>query len=340
MLLSEFNYQLPKELIAQTPLKTRSSCRLMVVDKKNGDISHRQFKDFPRYLASGDSLVLNDTKVFPARLFGRRATGAKVEVLILNNLGENKFNCLIKPSRIKLNESINFNNGSFSAKLIDRSIGKAVIEFSKGRDVDELISRFGVMPLPAYIKRQAQDFDWQSYQTVYAKNPGAVAAPTAGLHFDLDMLEKIKKDGVNIGFLTLHVGIGTFKPIRNEDVASHKMEEEEFELTQATADLINMTKKQGNKVFAVGTTSARVLESQGYKKDSLKAVRGKTNLYIYPGFKFKVIDGLLTNFHLPKSTLFLLICAFAGKELIFKAYQEAIKEKYRFYSYGDAMLIL
>lgn len=312
----------------------------MVVDKRSGDISHRQFKDFPGYLSTGDSLILNDTKVMPARLFGRRATGAKVETLLLNNLGENKFNCLIKPSRIKLNESIYFNNGSFSAKLIDRSAGKAVIEFPKGQNAEELIAKFGAMPLPAYIKREAQDFDRESYQTVYAKNEGAIAAPTAGLHFDEGLLKKIKEDGVNIGFLTLHVGIGTFKPIKSEEIAEHKMEEEEFELPKSTADLINKTKNEGKKVFAVGTTSARVLENQASNRGLLTAAKGKAGLYIYPGFKFKVIDGLLTNFHLPKSTLFLLVCALAGRDLMFKAYEEAKKEKYRFYSYGDAMLII
>ncbi len=340
MNISEFDYQLPKELIAQTPLKTRSSCRLMVVDKTSGNIYHKQFRDFPQYLAKDDCLVLNDTKVMPARIFGRRATGAKVEALLLNNLGGNKFSCLLKPSRIKLNESIVFNNGSFSARLISRSPGKAVIEFAQGRDAKELIARFGVMPLPAYINREAEDFDREFYQTVYAKNEGAVAAPTAGLHFDLEMLEEIKGHGINIGFLTLHVGIGTFKPIKSEEITDHKMEEEEFELPQSTADLINDTKSEGNKVIAVGTTATRVLESQAYKKGVLTAAKGYTGLYIYPGFEFKVVDGLLTNFHLPKSTLFLLVCAFAGRDLMLKAYEEAKNEKYRFYSYGDAMLII
>ncbi len=312
----------------------------MVVDKASGDISHKQFRDLPQYLSCGDALILNDTKVFPARIFAKRATGAKVEILLLKNLGDNKFNCLIKPSRIKLNESVYFNDAGSSAKLIARSPGKAVIEFAKDRDPEKLITDFGVMPLPAYIKREAQDFDRDSYQTVYAKNEGAVASPTAGLHFDQDLLKKMEDNGINMGFLTLHVGIGTFKPIKSEEIENHKMEEEEFNIPKSTADLVKKTKDMGKKVFAVGTTSARGLESQARGQKSLTAAKGKTDLYIYPGFRFNIVDSLLTNFHLPKSTLFLLVCAFAGRDLMFKAYEAAIRERYRFYSYGDAMLVL
>ncbi len=340
MQLSDFDYQLPKELIAQSPLKERSSSRLMVLEKNSGQISHRRFSDIIDYLNRGDSLILNDTKVIPARIFGKRKTGAKVEILLLERKDANTFRCLIKPSRIKPDETIVLNSGEVCAKLLSKEKDANLICFEGTNDINAFLEKHGQMPLPAYIKREAQDFDRVSYQTVYAKHDGAIAAPTAGLHFNKNLLEKIQASGVGVGFLTLHVGLGTFKPIKADDVISHKMEEEEFILTSEVADLINKTREQANRVFAVGTTTTRTLEAAVDKKGRVCEKKGTTNLFIYPGFNFQVIDCLLTNFHLPKSTLFLLVCAFAGKDLIFKAYQEAIKEKYRFYSYGDAMLIL
>jgi S-adenosylmethionine:tRNA ribosyltransferase-isomerase len=339
MKLSTFDYQLPKDLIAQVPLPDRSASRLMVVDRLSAKISHGNFTDLISYLAKEDSLVLNDTKVIPARIFGRRISGAKVEILLLEKGQASTFRCLLKGGRIKLNEKILLNGGSASAQLIAKDENAFIIRFEGEEDTNELINRIGVMPLPPYIKRQAQDSDRETYQTVYAKSEGAVAAPTAGLHFSQDLLRQIKSKGVKLGFVTLHVGWGTFQPIKSDDVSSHKMQEETFSLPSETVDLIKQTKEQGAKVFAVGTTSTRVLETAA-QRGQLSALEGKTDLFIYPGFKFRVIDCLLTNFHLPKSTLFMLVCAFAGRDLIFKAYKEAIKEKYRFYSYGDAMLIL
>jgi S-adenosylmethionine:tRNA ribosyltransferase-isomerase len=342
MKLTDFDYNLPKELIAQFPLQDRSSSRLMVVERKSGKVENRKFSDVLDYFNSGDCLILNDTKVIAARVFGRRLSGAKVEALLLEKVNNNTYRCLIKPSRVKLNEKILFNGGSLYAKLISRDNSSALVQFEADEALDQLLDRVGVMPLPPYIKRDSLLADRKTYQTVYAKNTGAVASPTAGLHFTLDFLDKIRQKGINLGFLTLHVGLGTFKPIKSEDVINHKMEEEEFFFPKETAQIINKTKENYGRVFAVGTTSTRVLETVADKdkNNKLTEKKGKTNLFIYPGYKFKIVDCLLTNFHLPKSTLFLLASAFAGRDLIFKAYNQAIKEKYRFYSYGDAMLIV
>ncbi|MEW6008588.1 MAG: tRNA preQ1(34) S-adenosylmethionine ribosyltransferase-isomerase QueA [Candidatus Omnitrophota bacterium] len=339
MKLTDFDYQLPKELIAQFPLKERCSSRLLVLDRKSGQISHKNFSNILEYFHPGDSLILNDTKVIPARIFGKRKTGAKVEILLLERKDSNTFRCLIKPSRIKLGEEIALDSGTVSARVLSKEKDKNLISFGGEKDINTFIKKDGSMPLPAYIKRQAQDFDRVTYQTVYAKHDGAIAAPTAGLHFTHDLLGQIKKSGINVEFLTLHVGLGTFKPIKSDDVVGHKMEEEEFVLSKEVAGLINKTKEQGKRVFAVGTTTTRVLEAVG-QNGELSTKQGKTDLFIYPGFNFKIVDCLLTNFHLPKSTLFLLVCAFAGRDLILKAYEEAIRGKYRFYSYGDAMLIV
>lgn len=342
MKLSDYNYQLPKDLIAQFPLEERDTSRLMIVDRKSAKIFHRHFGDILEYLNGDDSLILNDTKVFPARIFGKRTTGAKVEILLLENGDSNTFKCLLKPARVKVGEKILLNGGNTVARLVHKDRNLNLIQFEANEDIKGLVNRIGVMPLPPYIRRESKDSDRNTYQTVYAKIEGAVAAPTAGLHFSKNLLTGIQERGVNIGFLTLHVGWGTFRPIKSEDVTSHKMEEEEFELPSETAELVIKTKQKKGRIFAVGTTTTRALETAANyaDQDKLRSMKGKTNLFIYPGFKFKIIDCLLTNFHLPKSSLFLLVCAFVGRDLIFKAYQEAIEKKYRFYSYGDAMLIL
>jgi len=340
MRLSNFDYQLPKELIAQAPLVLRDQSRLLVLERNSGKLFHQKFSDLVKYLSPSDCLILNNTKVVPARIFGKRKTGAKVEILLLEKKNRSTYRCLLKPARVKLDEPIVFNNNSLSAKILVRRDSGHLIRFEGKSNIDLAIKKLGIMPLPPYIRRNATDFDRITYQTVYAEEEGAIAAPTAGLHFTKKLLSQIKEKGTQIGFLTLHVGWGTFRPIKTDEVISHKMEEEKFSLPQKSADLINSTKKKNNKVFAVGTTTTRVLETIADDKGEVTAAKGKTDLFIYPGYRFKVVDCLLTNFHLPKSTLFLLVCAFAGRDLIFKAYQEAIKERYRFYSYGDAMLIL
>ncbi len=340
MKLSDFDYQLPKDFIAQFPLKQRDASRLMVVERGTGKIYHRYFSNILDYFCKGDCIILNDTKVIPARLFAKRSSGGKVEILLLKQETADTFRCLLKPLRVRLGEKITLNAGSISAQVVRKEKDLNLIRFENAKDV---INRFGVMPLPPYIKREAEESDKEHYQTVYAKRQGAVAAPTAGLHFTKNILGKIQDKGVNLSYLTLHVGSGTFRPVKEDDIRRHKMHDEEFSLPFDAADLVNRTKQQAHKVFAVGTTTTRVLESAVNSNNNqarLKAIKGKTSLFIYPGFKFKIVDHLLTNFHLPKSTLFLLVCAFAGKKLIDKAYQEAIKQHYRFYSYGDAMLII
>ncbi len=333
MKLSDFDYILPKELIAQYPLKQRDHSRLLVLSRKTGSINHTVFKDISACFRAGDLLVLNDTKVEKSRLIGSRLTGGKAEVLLLNNKGGLTFEALIKPGRVKLNEKLIFNGGSVSCAVT----GKNEVAFF-ARDREEIYN-LGVMPLPPYIKRQAEDSDDLDYQTVYANNPGAVASPTAGLHFTDTLLEKIRENGIEIVFVTLHVGHATFKPVKCEDVAKHSMEYEDFEITPGTYEKIKKAKAEKRRVIAVGTTSARVLETLDYRQDK-GHICAKTNLFIYPGYKFKNVGALITNFHLPRTTLLMLVSAFAGKENIDTAYQEAIKEKYRFYSYGDAMLIL
>lgn len=357
MKLSDFDYNLPKELIAQYPLKERDSARLMVLSRENKGINYTVFRNITDYLRKGDLLVLNNTKVLPARLFGARQTGGKVEILLLNKKNGLIFNVLIKPNRVKLNEKIIFNNiGNYIAphpsplpfgervkgegNFLDDGRFYAVVsgknEVTFSADNEEEIYKYGVMPLPPYIKRQAQDEDNIFYQTVYASCDGSIAAPTAGLHFTDGLISKIKSRGANIAYVTLHVGLGTFKPVKADDISRHRMEAEYFFLPDDTLRFMNDTRLSGGRVIAVGTTSLRVLETYALK--GIKA--GETDLFIYPGYKFKIADCLLTNFHLPCSTLFMLTCAFGGEELVKKAYQQAIKEKYRFYSYGDAMLIV
>lgn len=329
MQLSDFDYKLPRELIAQYPLRERDSARLLVLDRGRGSIKHCFFSQISDYLGRGDLLVLNDTKVLPVRLKGRRISGGKAEVLLLKPKQGLFFEALIKPGRIKLGERIIFDSGSVSA------IATAKNEISFHASSVEEVYNLGRMPLPPYIKREPEELDNLYYQTVYAREEGAVASPTAGLHFTEGLLENIQAHGVDVAYITLHVGLGTFRPVRSEDIREHKMEAEYFRVPQITADLITKARSAGRRIIAVGTTVLRALEScfAGAKE-------GWTDLFVYPGYKFSAIDCLLTNFHLPRTTLFMLVCAFAGEAQVKKVYQEAIQQKYRFYSYGDAMFII
>jgi S-adenosylmethionine:tRNA ribosyltransferase-isomerase len=346
--LSDFDYKLPKELIAQYPLKERDACRLLVLNRTEGTIEHRVFKNIIDYLSKDDLIVLNDTKVLPARLKGCRLTSGKVEVLLLNRKNGLTFNALIKPSRIKIGERIIFTpletierqkktmvsltgfNGSKISGLIS---AKNEITFNV-KHIDAVYN-LGLMPLPPYIKREPQDLDNVYYQTVYADREGAVASPTAGLHFTEDLIKNIQSLGINIAYITLHIGLATFRPVKVNDITRHKMEPEYFKISNGAISSIEKVRIDKARIFAVGTTSLRALETY-----VIGSKEGYTDLFIYPGYKFKAVDCLLTNFHLPKTTLFMLVCAFAGEKLIKKAYQEAIDRKYRFYSYGDAMLII
>lgn len=327
--LVEFDYPLPKELIAQYPLEKREEARLLIVDRLTGQLGHGAFKDIREFFKKNDLLVLNDTKVLHCRLIGKKSTGGRVEILLTRRVNGTTFSCLLQPSRTKVGEKIIFAQGKIKGNITKRG----QISF-KQSDAD-IIYNFGIVPLPPYIKREPEDLDTIYYQTVYAKNEGALASPTAGLHFTRDSLDSIQACGVNLGFVTLHVGLGTFRPVKCEDITGHKMEPEYFFVPDATVESLNKTKNNNGRVIAVGTTSLRALESYAAGRQE-----GNTDLFVYPGYKFKLVDCLLTNFHLPKTTLFMLACAFAGKELIFKAYQEAVDKKYRFYSYGDAMLII
>lgn len=335
MKLSEFDYSLPKALIAQYPLKERDASRLLVLDRKSGKMEHRHFKELPEYLKAGDALVLNDTKVKRTRLFGRKETGGKVEALFLRKLSSLNYDVLLNSSaRILPGRRLFF--GNREAKVVG---GNGIVKRIRFRQdsVDRWLDRKGTVPLPPYIVRPPEKEDVFRYQTVYAEREGAVAAPTAGLHFTKRLLQEIGEKGVRISPVTLHVGYGTFEPVRSEIVSEHKMHEEYFELPSKTALSLNETRKKGGKIIAVGTTSCRVLETTAHP---FRPTRGWTALFIYPPYSFQGTDILLTNFHLPKTTLFMLVSAFAGKTLLRKAYGEAIREKYRFYSYGDAMLIL
>ena len=336
MKISEFDYHLPKELIAKYPVEPRDSCKLMVLDRKKREIQHKIFREITDYLNKGDTLVLNDTKVIPARLKGKKTTGANIEIFLLRPFSENRWEVLVKNiKRLKEGQEIIFSD-EFKGKLLEKyDEGKALVELI-GDNVNSLIKKYGHIPLPPYIEREDEDKDKEYYQTVFAKKEGAVASPTAGLHFTPELIEKIKSKGVNIVYVTLHVGLGTFRPITVENIKEHKMHEEFFQIPEETIKIINETKKRGNSVFAVGTTVVRTLET--YARTN--KLEGFSDIFIYPPFEFKIVNKLITNFHLPKSTLLLLVSAFADKELIFKAYEEAVKNKYRFFSYGDAMLII
>ena len=335
----DFWYDLPEELIAQTPLERRDGSRLMVLNRETGEIQHKHFYDVIDYLNPGDCLVMNDSRVLPARLMGHRPTGGVVEVLLLRDLGNKCWECLCKPGRkMQAGNEVIFGDGELTAVVREvREDGNRVVEFRYEGIFLEVLERLGKMPLPPYIKEELQD--QERYQTVYSKVLGSAAAPTAGLHFTPKLLEQIKAKGVNIGYVTLHVGLGTFRPVKEDEITDHEMHSEYCVISQETADLINRTKANGGRCICVGTTSCRTLESWAAEDGHMEAKAGWTNIYIYPGYRFKVMDGLVTNFHLPESTLIMLVSAFAGREHVLAAYEEAVREKYRFFSFGDAMFL-
>ena len=340
MKISEFNYELPEELIAQIPIEKRDESRLMVLDRKKQTIEHRVFKDIIDYLEPGDCLVRNNTKVLPARLYGKKETGANVEFLLLNRIEGDIWESIVRPgNKLHIGTKVIFGDGLLEAEILDiMPGGTRKVQFKYQGIFNEILDQIGLMPLPPYIHEELKEND--RYQTVYAKYEGSAAAPTAGLHFTDELLKKLEDKGVKIANVTLHVGIGTFRPVKVENIEEHDMHSEHFYIKQEDADKINETKKQGKKVIAVGTTSCRVLETIGSEKNGLvEPTEGDTKIFIYPGYKFKCIDGLITNFHLPESTLLMLVSALAGKEYIMRAYNEAVKERYKFFSFGDAMFI-
>lgn len=339
MEVNEFDFELPERLIAQTPLLDRTSSRLLTLNKETGEIHHQTFKDVISYLNPGDTLVLNDTKVMPARLFGvKENTGAKVEMLMLTE-HENGWEVLIKPAkRVQIGTKVSFGDGKIIAECVELlDQGGRIMKLEFEGILQERLDELGLMPLPPYIKETLEDQD--RYQTVYAREVGSAAAPTAGLHFTTELLDEIKSKGVNLAYITLHVGLGTFRPVSVETIEAHEMHSEYYEMTSETAALLNQTRATGHRIITVGTTSTRTLETIADKDGTFKAASGWTDIFIYPGYSFKGIDGMITNFHLPKSTLVMLVSSLAGKENIMKAYNEAIKEEYRFFSFGDAMLI-
>jgi len=340
LLKSDYYYDLPEELIAQDPLKDRSTSKLMVLDKKTGELSHHHFYEIIDYLEKGDTLVLNNTKVIPARLYGtKEETGAVIEILLLKRLEDNCYEALVKPGKkARVGCRLSFGDGILKAEVVDiLEEGNRKIRFEYEGIFEEILDKLGEMPLPPYIHHKLEDRN--RYQTVYAKVEGSAAAPTAGLHFTPELLEKIKEKGVNIAYVTLHVGLGTFRPVKEENLLNHHMHSEYYEVSEETAKLVNETKANGHKVICVGTTSVRTVESSSKELNTLLPGAGDTEIFIYPGYEFKIPDGLITNFHLPESTLLMLVSAMAGRENILNAYSEAIKEKYRFFSFGDAMLI-
>ena len=342
MKLSDFKYDLPEELIAQYPAKKRDESKLMVLDRAAEEISHTQFKNIVDHLNPGDALVVNETKVFPARLIGfKEKTNAKVEVLLLRQLEETMWEVLVKPARkVRIGNRLMIAD-SIGCDVIDNTIsGGRVVKFDdNGKDFFDLVEEIGASPLPPYISRDTEPIDKERYQTVYAKKTGAVAAPTAGLHFTDDILDQLKAKGVEIIPLVLHVGLGTFRPVQVEDLSRHQMDSEYFEISDDSAEKINAVKKNGGRIFAVGTTTVRVLETVAIPDNQVKASSGWTDKFIYPPYKFKMVDGLITNFHQSQSTLYILVCTFAGYDFTRKAYETAIGQEYRFFSYGDAMLI-
>ena len=341
MLLSEFDYNLPEELIAQTPILNRSESKLLILDKETGEIKHERFFNIINYLSSNDVLVLNNTKVIPARIYGvKESTGAKIELLILKNLNGDLYECLVKPARrIHVGDIVNFCDGLLRVRCTQTfTEGICHFEFIYEGVLLEILDKIGSMPLPPYIHSRLDDKD--RYQTVYAKDYGSAAAPTAGLHFTPELLEALKEKGVTICYVTLHIGLGTFRPVNVEDVNNHVMHSEEYFITQETADTLNKAIRDGKRIVAVGTTSTRTLESAfDVETKTFKECHDNTQIFIYPGYKFKVVNAQITNFHLPKSTLVMLVSAFSSKEIILNAYNEAIKEKYRFFSFGDSMFI-
>ncbi len=339
MKTADFDFYLPQELIAQTPLEKRDGSRLLILNKKDGTIEHQHFYNIIDYLNEGDVLVLNNTKVLPARLYGEKEeTKAFLEVLLLKDIGNDEWECLVKPAkRVKVGTKIHFSNLLTAVCTEVKEEGIRCFRMEYQGIFYEILEKLGTMPLPPYIHETLKDQG--RYQTVYAKEIGSAAAPTAGLHFTKELLQKIEEKGVKIAYITLHVGLGTFRPVNVEDVTKHKMHSEFYSMTKEVADLLTSAKKQGNRIIAVGTTSTRTLETIMTKYHKFQECHGFTDIFIYPGYQFQAIDAQITNFHLPKSTLLMLVSAFAGKEYILKAYEEAIKEKYRFFSFGDAMLI-
>ena len=340
MKTSDFYYDLPQELIAQTPLDKRDSSRLMTLDRMTGETAHHHFYELPEFLNPGDCLILNDSRVLPARLLGQRLPGGGAcEVLLLIDRGEKTWECLVRRGRkMRTGAKLSFGNGELTAEVVGEvEGGNRLVRFDYEGIFLEVLEHLGKMPLPPYIKEELQD--QERYQTVYSKVLGSAAAPTAGLHFTPELLEKIAAKGVGIGYVTLHVGLGTFRPVKEEEITDHEMHSEYCVISQETADLINRTKANGGRCICVGTTSCRTLESWAAEDGHMEPKAGWTNIYIYPGYKFKVMDGLVTNFHLPESTLIMLVSAFAGREHVLAAYRKAVEEKYRFFSFGDAMFI-
>lgn len=340
MNVKDFDFYLPEELIAQHPLEKRDSSRLMVLDKKTGEINHKRFHDIINYLNKGDTLVLNNTRVMPARLIGEKEeTGGKIEFLLLKRIEKDKWECLAKPGKsAREGRRFTFGEGKLKAEVIEvKENGNRIVEFYYDGIFEEVLDSLGEMPLPPYIHERLEDRE--RYQTVYSKENGSAAAPTAGLHFTKELLGEIQAKGVNVVYLTLHVGLGTFRPVKVETIEEHEMHSEFYMLSKESADIINETKKRGNAVISVGTTSTRTLETIGDENGFVKEQSGWTNIFIYPGYKFKVVDKLITNFHLPESTLIMLVSTLAGKDNVMNAYKEAVNEKYRFFSFGDAMFI-
>lgn len=338
MLLKDFDYELPESLIAQRPLEPRNASRLMVLDPARRTIEHEHFYDLQKYLRVGDTLIFNDTRVIPARLIGRKSTGARVEIFLLRRLDAVTWETLVKPGR-KIAEGTEIAFGSeLSCTVIGRTdFGGRVVAFKFSGVFEEILDRLGETPLPPYIHEKLDDSE--RYQTVYNRERGSAAAPTAGLHFTTEQMRELEAFGVNLGFVTLHVGLGTFRPVQVETIEQHEMHEEFYSIPQATADLIRETKLRGGRVIAVGTTSIRTLESAALDKSSVSVGSNATKIFIYPGYKFKIVDALITNFHLPKSTLLMLVSAFAGRDFILQAYRAAVEQRYRFFSFGDAMFI-
>lgn len=339
MKTSDFWYNLPEELIAQTPLMQRDSSRLLVLNKESGEIAHRHFFDIIDYLQPGDCLVMNDSRVLPARLLGQRPTGGAVELLLLRDLGNKRWECLAKPGRkLREGQRVIFGTGELTATICEVcEDGNRIVEFHYEGIFLEVLERLGKMPLPPYIKAELQD--QERYQTVYSREVGSAAAPTAGLHFTQELLEKIRNKGVNTAFVTLHVGLGTFRPVKAENISEHHMHSEFCMISKETADILNHTKAEGGRIICVGTTSCRTLESLVNDDGSFEPRSKWTDIFIFPGYTFKAMDALITNFHLPESTLVMLVSAFAGRDYVLSAYEEAVKQRYRFFSFGDAMFI-
>lgn len=340
MQTKDFSFDLPEHLIAQTPLLDRTASRLMVLNKRTGEIDHKHFRDVKSYLKPGDCLVLNDTRVIPARLFGVRDSGALVEFLLLKRVDHRSWETLVKPGKkARIGDKFSFGEGIMTAEIVDYAEeGARIIRFDFEGIFEHILDELGTMPLPPYI--QAQLEDRERYQTVFAKNSGSAAAPTAGLHFTKELLEEIEALGVYVTYITLHVGLGTFRPVKVDNVDDHKMHAEYYEISEDTAKCINHAKANGGRIITVGTTSTRTLEGSADESGIIKASSGWTDIFIYPGYQFKIIDGMITNFHLPESTLIMLVSALAGKEPVLNAYNTAVKEEYRFFSFGDAMLVI